>query len=227
MQLGGERLAVSGAQRLAERLLDRLVRDGGDEPVAAHADGAVQVPHRDDDAVVAERAVPRDHVLVVGVDEGAVDVEERGGGGGHRARPTRRAGRETRLRPPRTGRPPRAPTRSTRRTTCHLAASRGHKRAVSTSTSSRASASRGARSVAEEIAARTVNKERARSGESRTASRTSSATSLRAPGGLRSGTARAKGRTRDQLYARRGAATCRPFAHDEGPAEAAVDRDRG
>jgi hypothetical protein len=54
---------------------------------------------------------------------------------------------------------------------------------------------------AEEIAARTVNKERARSGESRTSSRTSTddmSSSRR--GGLRSGTARAKGRTREQLY---------------------------
>jgi hypothetical protein len=55
---------------------------------------------------------------------------------------------------------------------------------------------------AEEIAARTVNKERARSGESRTASRTSTediASGRR--GGLRSGTRRPKGRTRSQLYA--------------------------
>ncbi len=56
--------------------------------------------------------------------------------------------------------------------------------------------------VAEEIAARTVNKERARHGESRTASRTSTRDiSSGRRGGLRSGTNRAKGRTRDQLYA--------------------------
>jgi hypothetical protein len=55
---------------------------------------------------------------------------------------------------------------------------------------------------AEEIAGRTVNKERARSGESRTASRTSTEdTSSSRRGGRRSGTNRAKGRTRDQLYA--------------------------
>jgi hypothetical protein len=55
---------------------------------------------------------------------------------------------------------------------------------------------------AEEIAARTVNKERARSGESRTRSRTSTndmSSSRR--GGQRSGTDRQKGRTREQLYA--------------------------
>jgi hypothetical protein len=55
---------------------------------------------------------------------------------------------------------------------------------------------------AEEIAARTVNKERARSGESRTASRTSTRDmSSGRRGGLRSGTRRVKGRTKDQLYA--------------------------
>ncbi len=54
---------------------------------------------------------------------------------------------------------------------------------------------------AEEIAARTVNKARARSGESRTRSRTSTndMSSYRR-GGERSGTNRPKGRTRDQLY---------------------------
>ena len=55
---------------------------------------------------------------------------------------------------------------------------------------------------AEEIAARTVNKERARSGESRTRSRTSTKDlSSSRRGGLRSGTNRAKGRTKEQLYA--------------------------
>ncbi|HEY3726366.1 MAG TPA: hypothetical protein VGL51_04270 [Solirubrobacteraceae bacterium] len=54
---------------------------------------------------------------------------------------------------------------------------------------------------AEEIAARTVNKERARSGESQTRSRTSvQDKSSGQRGGERSGTSRPKGRTRDQLY---------------------------
>src|SRR3954449_11794394 len=57
-------------------------------------------------------------------------------------------------------------------------------------------------SRAEEIAARTVNKERARSGESRQRSRTSTQDmSSSRRGGQRSGTNRQKGRTRDQLYA--------------------------
>lgn len=56
-------------------------------------------------------------------------------------------------------------------------------------------------SRAEEIAARTVNKARARSGESKEASRTSTQdTSSSRRGGQRSGTNREKGRTRDQLY---------------------------
>ena len=54
---------------------------------------------------------------------------------------------------------------------------------------------------AKEIAARTVNKERARSGEARTASRTSTRDlSSGRRGGLRSGTNRPTGRTKEQLY---------------------------
>ena len=54
---------------------------------------------------------------------------------------------------------------------------------------------------AKEIAARTVNKERARSGESRQpsrASRTDMSSGRR--GGQRSGTSRPRGRTKEQLY---------------------------
>jgi hypothetical protein len=54
---------------------------------------------------------------------------------------------------------------------------------------------------AKEIAARTVNKERARSGEARESSRTSRRDmSSSRRGGLRSGTNRPKGRTKEQLY---------------------------
>jgi len=54
---------------------------------------------------------------------------------------------------------------------------------------------------AEEIAARTVNKERARAGESRARSKVSMrGKSASARGGQRSGTSRPKGRTREQLY---------------------------
>ena len=55
--------------------------------------------------------------------------------------------------------------------------------------------------LAEEIAARTVNKERARHGESRERARTSTRDiSSGRRGGLRSGTSREKGRTKEQLY---------------------------
>ena len=54
---------------------------------------------------------------------------------------------------------------------------------------------------AKEIAARTVNKERARTGEAKTSSRLSRTDiSSGRRGGLRSGTKRAKGRTKEQLY---------------------------
>jgi hypothetical protein len=56
-------------------------------------------------------------------------------------------------------------------------------------------------SRAKEIAARTVQKERARSGESRQRSRTSTRDiSSGRRGGQRSGTNRPKGRTKEQLY---------------------------
>jgi hypothetical protein len=54
---------------------------------------------------------------------------------------------------------------------------------------------------AKQIAAATVNKERARKGEAKTASRSSVRDiSSGRRGGLRSGTSRPKGRTKEQLY---------------------------
>jgi hypothetical protein len=54
---------------------------------------------------------------------------------------------------------------------------------------------------AKEIAARTVNKERARTGEAKTSSRSSRRDiSSGRRGGLRSGTSRPRGRTKEQLY---------------------------
>ncbi len=54
---------------------------------------------------------------------------------------------------------------------------------------------------AKEIAARTVNKDRARSGEAKTSSRLSRTDiSSGRRGGLRSGTRRPRGQTREQLY---------------------------
>ena len=58
-----------------------------------------------------------------------------------------------------------------------------------------------AKKKAKEIAARTVNKERARHGEAKTASKSSTQDiSSGRRGGLRSGTNRPKGRTKEQLY---------------------------
>ena len=54
---------------------------------------------------------------------------------------------------------------------------------------------------AKEIAARTVNRERARTGEARQRSRTSTrGPSSSRRGGLRSGTSRPRGQTRERLY---------------------------
>ena len=54
---------------------------------------------------------------------------------------------------------------------------------------------------AKEIAARTVNKERARAGEAKQSSRSSTRDmSSGRRGGLRSGTRRERGRTKEQLY---------------------------
>jgi hypothetical protein len=66
----------------------------------------------------------------------------------------------------------------------------------------RSARSRGAsEGRAKEIAARTVNKERARSGEARESSRLSrSDMSSGRRGGLRSGRSGPRGRTKDQLY---------------------------
>ena len=57
-------------------------------------------------------------------------------------------------------------------------------------------------STAEEIAARTVNKDRARAGKTQTSSKSSTQDpkSSSQRGGERSGTDRTKGRTKDQLY---------------------------
>ena len=71
--------ALGGADVVAAALLDLLARHRRDELVAAHADVAVDPPDRQHDAVLAERHVPGHRVLVVRVDEGAVDVEDRCG----------------------------------------------------------------------------------------------------------------------------------------------------
>jgi len=73
---------------------------------------------------------------------------------------------------------------------------------ASTSTSKESQKDQGAsENRAEEIAARTVNKEKARGGEARQASRSSTQDkSSGQRGGQRSGKSGPKGRTKDQLY---------------------------
>ena len=84
----------------------------------------------------------------------------------------------------------------------HAAQSRRHEASPAVRAHQDSAKEQGAsESRAEEIAARTVNKERARSGEARQRSRTSTQDlSSSRRGGQRSGTNRPKGRTRDQLY---------------------------
>jgi hypothetical protein len=79
---------------------------------------------------------------------------------------------------------------------------KGTKRAGQYEKIKRSARKRGASpSRARELAARTVNKNRARSGESRTRSRSStSGSSPQRRGGQRSGTNRQKGQTKEQLY---------------------------
>jgi hypothetical protein len=79
---------------------------------------------------------------------------------------------------------------------------KGTKRARQYDKIKRSARQRGASSSrASEVAARTVNKNRARSGESRTRSRSSvSGSSPQRRGGQRSGTNRPKGQTKEQLY---------------------------
>jgi hypothetical protein len=79
---------------------------------------------------------------------------------------------------------------------------KGTKRARQYEKIKRSASRRGAStSRAKQVAARTVNKNRARSGESRTRSRSSTrGSSPQRRGGQRSGTNRQKGQTKEQLY---------------------------
>ena len=81
---------------------------------------------------------------------------------------------------------------------------------------------------AEEIAARTVNKERARSGESKSSSRSSTrGSSASSRGGKRSGRDGPRGRTREQLYNEaEEAGRRRPLAHEQEPAAAGGRREK-
>src|SRR3954470_8107590 len=71
----GRLLGVADA--LAVLRVGVLADQGGDQLVAPHPDVPVDLPQLHDEPVRAERPVPSDRVLVVRVDERAVDVEDR------------------------------------------------------------------------------------------------------------------------------------------------------
>jgi hypothetical protein len=74
-------LLLGRADVVALALLDVVAEQRPDELVAAHADRPVDPPHRRVVAVRDHRPVPGDRVEVVGVDERAVDVQDRRGRG--------------------------------------------------------------------------------------------------------------------------------------------------
>src|SRR6185312_4766885 len=69
---------LGGADLVALLPLGLLARQGGDDLVAAHADVAVDFPDLNGVAVGSQGPVPGEGVLVVGVDQGPVDVEDHG-----------------------------------------------------------------------------------------------------------------------------------------------------
>jgi hypothetical protein len=74
-----EQVFPVGPQPVAEPLLDLVAGYGGDELVPAHADVSMEPPHGEDYPVRAEGAIPAERMVIVRVDECAVDVEDAGG----------------------------------------------------------------------------------------------------------------------------------------------------
>src|SRR5690606_38553850 len=66
------------AQVISVSLLDVAPRDRRDKQVTSHADAAVETPDRPGDLVAPQRTEPGQGVLVVGVYQGSVNVEDRG-----------------------------------------------------------------------------------------------------------------------------------------------------
>jgi hypothetical protein len=66
-----------GAQLVAEPLFDVIADDSGHQLITAHPDRPVQPPDRNGQVAAAERSEPGQRVVVVRVDERAVDVEDR------------------------------------------------------------------------------------------------------------------------------------------------------
>ncbi len=78
------------ADLVTTALLGLVAGNRGHQLVAAHADVAVDAPDGGCQVVVAKRPVPGDRVVVVGVDEGAVEIEDRRGGHRHPPYPAQR-----------------------------------------------------------------------------------------------------------------------------------------
>ena len=70
-------IGMGGDQLVAALPFDVFPGECADDLVSAHADVPVDAPEGENDAVAAESPIPRDDVVVIGVDEGPVDVEDR------------------------------------------------------------------------------------------------------------------------------------------------------
>ena len=70
-------LLLGRADVVALFAVGALVGEGAYQLVPAHPDVAVDQPQRQHDPVAAERPIPRDRVVVVGVDQRPVDVQNR------------------------------------------------------------------------------------------------------------------------------------------------------
>ena len=91
----GVPLLQAQQQRLVE-LAPGLAQQRAREQAAAHADAPVDAPHRELDAGLLQRLVPRQHVLIDAVDQRAVEIEDQGRCR-HVSLPRRRGDRDLRL----------------------------------------------------------------------------------------------------------------------------------
>ena len=69
---------LGGTDVISLGFLHLLAAQRRDQLVAAHADVTVDTPDRQQLLVLAKGPVPGDRVVVVGVDQGPVDVKDRG-----------------------------------------------------------------------------------------------------------------------------------------------------
>src|ERR1700730_8713510 len=72
-------LSLGRPHLLSVAQFELLARHGGHDLIRAHADMPVDPPHGYHGPVLAERPKPSDRVLVVGIDQRSVDIEDRYG----------------------------------------------------------------------------------------------------------------------------------------------------